>query len=366
MTLSHSLQFAGPVRIGVVGTAKNTGKTTTIAALLNEAHRQNIPVALTGIGYDGEAIDNLTLLPKPRLDVSSGIHIATSEQCVRQATAKFIPVENTDEETPLGKVQIVRVTSPGRVMLAGPNNTEALGRILARLERFAPLILIDGALGRMVPMSAADAVIFATGAARATDIRLLAREMKAIRDIFSLEGFRELSSPPGMPEYITVYFKDGRQDELSIASLLDMEDARMLLALLNGEILRIAVPGALSIKPLKCIIENAGIPLRGILFYFMTPAMLLAGGNPAGVWDNLMALQRRGAQVAYAHPLPILAVIINPFYARALGRRGIFEPAFVDAEELRREFTAQLDLPIFDVLRDGAEELFRKLRSLSH
>jgi len=55
--------------VGIAGTAKNTGKTTTTSAILDELYNMEIPIGLTSIGYDGEEIDNITRLPKPRLFV---------------------------------------------------------------------------------------------------------------------------------------------------------------------------------------------------------------------------------------------------------------------------------------------------------
>ena len=46
--------------IGILGTAKNTGKTTTFNFLLEWSNLKSIRVGLTSIGYDGEDIDNIT------------------------------------------------------------------------------------------------------------------------------------------------------------------------------------------------------------------------------------------------------------------------------------------------------------------
>ena len=68
--------------IGILGTAKNTGKTTTFNFLLEWSNLESIKVGLTSIGYDGEDIDNITGLPKPRIFVQKDNTIATAEQCL--------------------------------------------------------------------------------------------------------------------------------------------------------------------------------------------------------------------------------------------------------------------------------------------
>jgi hypothetical protein len=56
--------------VGIAGTAKNTGKTTTLSAIMGEARKEPaLVLGLTSIGYDGEGFDNVTGLPKPRIDV---------------------------------------------------------------------------------------------------------------------------------------------------------------------------------------------------------------------------------------------------------------------------------------------------------
>ena len=347
------------VRVGIVGTAKNTGKTTVLIALMNEARRRAIPVSLTGIGYDGEAIDNLTLLPKPRLDVYEGIHLCTAEECVRQATALCEVIAPTDEITSLGRVLHVRIMGEGRIMLAGPNKTDALRRVLAILERYAPIQLIDGALGRMVPMAAADAVVFTTGAARSTNIPHLAEEMKAIMDVFQMGEESPRHLPSEMPDEVTIYSRKGLKAVLAgCTSLLADADAASLSARIRDDVRCVAIPGAVASKPFRAILNNSALMLKGVLFDFASPTMLLAGGKPIEVRDNLEQLLKRGAHIHYRHPIRLIAVAINPFFPRQVGRRGYFKPDYVNAEELEREFKTCLSLPVFNIMKDSAGALF--------
>ena len=75
------------VRIGFAGTAKNTGKTSTALHVLQLCHEHGLQVALTSIGYDGETMDNVTGLPKPRYWLEPGMLLATSERCLKAGTA---------------------------------------------------------------------------------------------------------------------------------------------------------------------------------------------------------------------------------------------------------------------------------------
>ncbi len=75
------------LKLGLAGTAKNTGKTTTTAAIIQELRMRDIKFYLTSIGYDGENIDNITGLPKPKLRVKTGDIVATAEKCLLTSTA---------------------------------------------------------------------------------------------------------------------------------------------------------------------------------------------------------------------------------------------------------------------------------------
>ena len=363
MNRSHSGNSAGCVRIGVVGTAKNTGKTTTLVALMQQATLEHVSLAVTSIGYDGEAIDNLTLLPKPRLDVTEGIVIGTAEQCARQATMEYRLIDELPMTTSLGGIKLIRSLSDGRILLAGPNKTDALESVLKAMQGLASLIFIDGALGRMVPMSAADAVIITTGASRSTHIPHLARETRAIHDIFTLHGLKIASPLSQMPENVTLFYHKGEKKTLAFSSLLGQEEAETIAACVNPDLTGIAVPGAVALHSLKAFLEKNRASLSNVAFYFHSPPMLLAGGKPLAVWENLKTLDQRGANAVYHKPLPIIAVTINPFYPRQIGRRGMFEADYVDKEELYREFSETLDVPVFNIKRKGVEDLFRLIQN---
>ena len=129
--------------LGIAGTAKNTGKTTTTVAIINQWPRHQ-HLAVTSIGYDGESKDNVTGLPKPRLNVPAGALVVTAEGCLEAGSARLETIEKTDLTTPLGRLVICRVRSSGLVVLAGPNSQSALRFVIDRLrEQEIELPLVD-------------------------------------------------------------------------------------------------------------------------------------------------------------------------------------------------------------------------------
>jgi len=184
--------------LGIAGTAKNTGKTTTLSALLEEGRRRGILPGLTGIGYDGEERDTVTSLPKPRLRVYPEMIATTSERCVHVSTARGEVIARTGFRTPLGEVLILRITRPGLLVVAGPNKTAELNDVCAAMgEAGAGVIFVDGSLNRIAPFSIADSVVFATGAARSTDAEVVRRELLAIETIFSFGRMETTGEPVG-------------------------------------------------------------------------------------------------------------------------------------------------------------------------
>ena len=54
-------------RVSLVGLSKNAGKTVTLNRLIRAAAGLGIPLGLLSTGRDGEPVDAVTELPKPRI-----------------------------------------------------------------------------------------------------------------------------------------------------------------------------------------------------------------------------------------------------------------------------------------------------------
>ena len=173
--------------VGILGTAKNTGKTTTTNTLLDNAIQNRLSIGLTSIGYDGEDLDNITELPKPRIRGVKGMLIATAERCLTAGTAQIRPIVRTPLKTPLGDIVIGRVVEEGLVVLAGPNKGRDLNTLLQGINELeCNLTFVDGALNRLVPLMETEALVLATGASRDTSTEFLAHEVRSIYQIFGL------------------------------------------------------------------------------------------------------------------------------------------------------------------------------------
>jgi hypothetical protein len=155
-------------RVAVVGLAKNTGKTETLAALLRELEAADRKVGVTSVGRDGEARDVIDPdIEKPRVWLPAGSLVASTDALLRASGVRCESLEDTGVRTPLGRVLIARLLADGAVEIAGPSSARDARSVLdAMLAHGAELTLVDGAIDRRAASSPAvcDALVVATGA----------------------------------------------------------------------------------------------------------------------------------------------------------------------------------------------------------
>lgn len=345
--------------LGIAGTAKNTGKTTTTNAILACLRKRGIAVFLTSIGYDGENLDNVTGLPKPKIPVEPGDIVATAARCLAAGTAQFERICETDISTPLGRLQLVRIKTPGLVVTAGPNKSSEAKRLISLFRTIGPgFILLDGALNRLAPMVEADGLVLATGAALTTDIPLLARETGKIEQILQLPC---LLGSPGLlataPSQICLYHPDGEQGrQWPGTSLFSPTDAAQVADCLPPDAM-LYIPGIIGETAFEQLTADwIKRRQRGQLI-FADPIKLLVAGKATYFCELIDRLAGAGVQTGVLKRLPLLAVTINPFYPQYRMESDSYHPAYVDFHRLQVALRNDLSTPVYNVVRQGAEKL---------
>lgn len=179
------------IKIGIAGLAKNTGKTTFASTLLADLEGKNIPLGITSIGYDGEDIDTVTGLPKPKYLFPEGTIIATASKTLKVTPVRLKKLkEYPNIETPLGHICLLQTLSRGNVPLAGPSTVLDLGIVFKDMENYGIGVAIaDGAFNRITPFTIADGLILTTGLSRTENLNTLISEVKIIEKIFTLPKF---------------------------------------------------------------------------------------------------------------------------------------------------------------------------------
>ena len=332
-----------PYCLGIAGTAKNTGKTTTLSALLEEIRKdKKIIPAITSIGYDGETIDNVTGLPKPRVEIWEGCITAIAEKCMTFGSAKLKPLMTTDIMTPLGRIVIAEVVVGGKIVLAGPNSSGSLAKILDIFRQTGiNLAVVDGALSRIAPMSEADAIILATGAARKTDIAALALETKHIVNIFEIPVLQQFGVCAAIPSVLSDSGYQHLRDSLAVSDTV----------LING-VCSDRYLANLAKEPLS---------LHGKRLIFADSAKILISGDVGRISASLGTLTDAGMQCGVANAIKPLAVTINHFYPRLRYTGKGYEPAYVDREALYESISDSINIPCFNVFLHGGRGLYQAL-----
>jgi hypothetical protein len=118
--------FSGANNIAVVGLAKNSGKTVALNAIIKRAQAFGMRIGVASSGRDGEKLDAVTRLPKPRIEVQRGALVATAEKLAMSASASLEPLIKTRHVTVLGRLIIYRVNSPGAIEIASGNKASVV------------------------------------------------------------------------------------------------------------------------------------------------------------------------------------------------------------------------------------------------
>mgnify|MGYP001038049639 CR=1 FL=1 len=348
--------------LGILGTSKNTGKTTTISALLEKANNKNLSVGITSIGYDGEDIDNITGLPKPRIFAKKGTLVVTAKNCLKSGVSQIKTLKETEISTPLGKIIIGEVMEDGLVIIAGPNKGEEISIVIDKLEKLGnKLILVDGAINRIVPLMNTDALILTTGAARNINIDFLVKEIQCICNLFGLPEIdkKDLMNLKSIyQKVVTLIQEDNSKRFLTINSLINLPDVLKLTSNFDDKTNSIFIPGILTEFALKELIKKSKGLLKSKSIIVSNPANLLIGSNPIPLFDILFEMKKLEIKLKVIKTLPILAITINPFYPLYRYGNNKYESAWVDRDKLYNKIRSIISIPVIDIVREGGNNLF--------
>ena len=114
---------------------------------------------------DGEKIDQVTFMDKPRIFVQKHDLVATADQTLDAFEANYKVLIDTGIRTSIGNIKVVEITEAGNALVAGPSSISGMKKTIDILNTYNPeKTLIDGAFFRHTLSKISDATVYVVGA----------------------------------------------------------------------------------------------------------------------------------------------------------------------------------------------------------
>jgi hypothetical protein len=323
-SLARIVANANIQRISLIGLSKNVGKTTVANHLLETLIAENLfppdELALTSLGLDGEAIDALTGLPKPRYVPQAGLLVATTADLLRRAEHEGAKIEYLQQlagRTALGPVILARILRPGHVIIAGPTLLRDLRDAMDRLQSLgARLGIVDGAINRLgaAAPNITDACILCTGSSAAATPQHVARRTASVLLRLTLQQTQWIDAYRKQTTHARLYMFTADNSGSTLENYLDI-------ARPENEASWIATHLQTQQKPVFVLHGAFTDELSRALLSFL-PANNSSGGgeliveNGTKIFCPPVVLQRlsaRGLAISVANPIRVLALTSNPY-----------------------------------------------------
>ena len=309
--------------LAIFGLAKNTGKTTTLNAVIESLDEPSM--ALTSIGLDGEAYDQLNHLPKPRIKLKKNHIIATAKETLTLLSCAYERLEETNIPTALGPIMIVRLHEDAEVLIAGPTTNQDLARLLSKLKKYAKRLLIDGALNRktFTQLKHIDGLILATGAAAGRDFNdTLALSEATVRLFTPNPSLYEVPSEALLSVLEPTLTHYQAKDVTTLKHVLESSPPPTCLL----------IKGAVTDHHLKTIMKHAQ---QGFTLLAEDPSKWLFDHRNLRYFDHLNVC------LGVLNAVRLLAVTINPWHP---------SNQHYCPKQFKEALQARIDVPVINVL----------------
>lgn len=294
--------------VSIIGMAKNTGKTTTLNYILDEA-RGIYSLGLTSIGRDGEELDRVTATEKPKIYIKEGTVVATAKNALMGSDFTREIVGITDYTTPMGKVVFSRALSDGFVDLAGPSIGKYVKGVVDVLFSLkCEKVIVDGALGRksFASPSITDGTILATGAALNSSMRKVVDETIYTAELLSLKEESHVSlSNIIQKDNSRVIIVDSDFKHVGLDVATSMVAGNEIIKCLDDNTRYIVIRGVLTDKVLEMIMKSRR-NMKNIIF-------VVEDGTKVFVKeDNYRKLIKVGGCIKVMNRINLIGITVNP------------------------------------------------------
>lgn len=329
------------LRLAFVGLAKNTGKTTALAALIPQLHARGERLGVTSIGRDGETHDVLnSRIRKPAIPLPAGSLVASTEALLRTSGLAHRVEARVGHRTPMGQVVVARVLEQGPVIVAGPSTGRGSREISEiMLELGSDRILVDGSINRRAAASpaVANGLVIATGAVLDNDAEQVARRTREAVDLVRIP----VVSDAALREVAAATVNGAVVDGAGRAAAID---PRILLGGSSATVSAFFRPHS----AMRYVVVRGSLCesfIDGVLHADRPDEVTVVVEDCTRVFLNRFDVSwyaRRGVQIAALRATRLCAIVVNPV-----------APGEYQLPELIRQVRAAVPgVPVFDVLRD--------------
>lgn len=263
----------------------------------------NYNIGITSIGLDGEEIDQVTFLDKPRIFAKKGYIIATAEATVKKFDAEYEILERTSIFSSIGNILILRITKGGNVLIAGPSIISDMEKLIEMLSKYnLKTIFIDGAFFRHSLAKVAEATILVVGANQNNNMDLVVRDAVVSCKKFMLKEVKK--SLKALKKYKNICFvdKQGKIIELGFDTVIG--NAANIFNEYDEKIQYLYLPRALTNDFLQQLIDRRKTFLADIVVDSPINIQLNIGNM-----DNLFKLNNK---ISVLNKINLKAICYNP------------------------------------------------------
>lgn len=313
--------------LSIIGLGKNTGKTSFLNELLEEAriHAKDKILAITSIGRDGEEKDLVTSSKKPRIYVYEGTLVATSMDLLSRCDVTMEILEVLPIYSALGRILLFRALSDGYVEIAGPSRIKDMILLESTVRTLEPraVFIVDGALSRMSFATSTESTVLCTG------VNLSRNPQKVLeRTVDAAYGLTMKKTERCLPmEKWRAFIYNDRWE--TIEGHLAMELGKEILEKFSDQTEAIYLKGAVTDSLLSELFSEA--EFREVELILEDPTKLLVSH------EMLKKLNLRKIKVSTERTVSVALILFNPYETSGLE---------IPSEELMEQIRKETGLPV--------------------
>lgn len=261
-------------------------------------------ICITSIGLDGEKIDQVTFMEKPRIFVKKGYLVATAKNTLPEFEAEYEIIKKTDIFTSIGPVYILEIKEEGNALIAGPSIVSDMEKLVKIVDEFnVEKIMVDGAFFRHNFTKISNATVLIIGANYSPVME------KVVNNAVNIIKKLSLKTPPINTEYLPKIDNVALLNDMESIKILDFEtvigNTAKIFSDENEKYRFLYLPKSLTNNLVKIMVENR--------MKYNFDIILKSPINIQLNDHNLNNLWKLRNKIYTLNPINLVAVCYNPY-----------------------------------------------------